>query len=119
MNKLLTRSCSPLLLALAAWALCPVVQAQSAAPVRAADFIVAVVNSEPVTNSEVLLIRNRLMRELSARGGQLPSLPQLNQLGLHNHHTHIPLFFLIYFNATVTALVKNDMKPRLTPCFSL
>ena len=82
MNKLLTQSCSPLLLALAAWALCPVVQAQSAAPVRAADFIVAVVNSEPVTNSEVLLIRNRLMRELSARGGQLPSLPQLNQQAL-------------------------------------
>ena len=82
MNKLLTRSCSPLLLALAAWALCPVVQAQNATPVRAADFIVAVVNSEPVTNSEVLLIRNRLIRELSARGGQLPSLPQLNQQAL-------------------------------------
>lgn len=44
---------------------------------RAADFIVAVVNSEPITNNEV---RNRLLRyeqQLSQQGSPMPPRPQL------------------------------------------
>ena len=44
---------------------------------RAADFIVAVVNSEPITNNEV---RSRLLRyeqQLAAQGAALPPRPQL------------------------------------------
>ncbi len=56
--------------------------AQNNAPIRAADFIVAVVNSEPVTNSEVMAVRNRLLRELNARGAPLPPEAQLTQEAL-------------------------------------
>ncbi|MCF8209555.1 MAG: peptidylprolyl isomerase [Rhodoferax sp.] len=47
-----------------------VAQAQSA---RSADFIVAVVNSEPITNSEVTLEVQRLSKELRERRQTLPS----------------------------------------------
>ena len=40
------------------------VQAQSAVKSRAADFIVAVVNSEPITNNEVQSLRSRLEKQL-------------------------------------------------------
>ena len=56
--------------------------AQGGAAVRPVDFIVAVVNSEPVTNSEVLAVRNRLLRELGARGTPTPPDAQLNQQAL-------------------------------------
>ncbi len=56
--------------------------AQNTATIRAADFIVAVVNSEPVTNSEVMAVRNRLLRELNARGAPLPPEAQLTQEAL-------------------------------------
>lgn len=82
MNKSLIRSCLSLLLALAAGTACLPLQAQGPAPNRAVDFIVAVVNSEPVTNSEVLAMRTRLLRELLGRGGTLPSPAQLNQEAL-------------------------------------
>jgi peptidyl-prolyl cis-trans isomerase SurA len=43
--------------------------AQSATPpIRQADFIVAVVNSEPITNQEVRAISQRLQREAAAQG---------------------------------------------------
>lgn len=44
---------------------------------RSADFIVAIVNSEPITNQEV---RNRMLQieqQLSARGGAMPSRQEL------------------------------------------
>jgi peptidyl-prolyl cis-trans isomerase SurA len=47
-----------------------------------ADFIVAVVNSEPVTNSEVQSKRKRLLQELSARGAAMPTAQQLTQQAL-------------------------------------
>ena len=56
--------------------------AQGPREVRAADFIVAVVNSEPVTNSEVLVVRNRLLREFGARGAPIPPDAQINQQAL-------------------------------------
>jgi len=56
--------------------------AQTPGGVRSADFIVAVVNSEPVTNSEVMGVRNRLLRELNARGAPMPPDAQLNQQAL-------------------------------------
>jgi peptidyl-prolyl cis-trans isomerase SurA len=40
-----------------------------ATTVRQADFIVAVVNSEPITNREVQVLRQRLAVEANARGG--------------------------------------------------
>lgn len=51
--------------------------AQGLPVIRQADHIVAVVNSEPVTNNEVLAMRNRMLRELSGRGGPLPDAQQL------------------------------------------
>jgi peptidyl-prolyl cis-trans isomerase SurA len=49
--------------------LAPVVLAQSGRlPVRSADFVVAVVNSEPITNQEVQALSLRLLREARAQG---------------------------------------------------
>lgn len=42
--------------------------AKPGAEIRSADFIVAIVNSEPVTNSEVRSQRERLQRDMQARG---------------------------------------------------
>ncbi len=84
MNKLLPRVpllVSPLLLWLAL-ACTAAAQAQSTAPIRSADYIVAVVNSEPVTNAEVQAMRQRLVRELGGRGAQLPPAAQLTQQAL-------------------------------------
>ncbi|MFM7025073.1 MAG: peptidylprolyl isomerase [Limnohabitans sp.] len=50
--------------------------------VQSADFIVAVVNSEPVTNNEVQVMRNRMLRELNAQGRPIPPAPQLTQQAL-------------------------------------
>lgn len=56
--------------------------AQGVSSIQSADFIVAVVNSEPVTNSEVQGMYRRMQRELSARGAPLPSATQLTQQAL-------------------------------------
>ena len=55
------------------------VRAQTATAIRSADFIVAVVNSEPITNAEVQSMRLRLVRELGGRGAQLPPAALLTQ----------------------------------------
>ena len=84
MNKLLPRIpllVSPLLLWLALGCTAAA-QAQSATPIRSADYIVAVVNSEPVTNAEVQAMHQRLVRELGGRGAQLPPAAQLTQQAL-------------------------------------
>ena len=58
-------------------------QAQSpAAPLRSADFIVAVVNSEPITNREVQVLRQRLAQEAQARGGNPPNGNELGRVAL-------------------------------------
>ena len=58
------------------------VPAQGVSAIQSADFIVAVVNSEPVTNSEVQAMFRRMQRELAARGAPLPSTAQLAQQAL-------------------------------------
>jgi peptidyl-prolyl cis-trans isomerase SurA len=84
MNELLTHTRLALKSALLVLLLSQacVALAQTPGGVRSADFIVAVVNSEPVTNSEVLAVRNRLLRELNARGAPMPPDAQLNQQAL-------------------------------------
>jgi len=82
MNKLMSCSRHSLLVTLAALALIPGVRAQGAKPVHSADFIVTIVNSEPVTNSEVQAMRNRMLRELKGRGAPLPPEQQLTQQAL-------------------------------------
>ena len=83
MNNSLTRSLLRLLACWPALLLATNVLAQGDAPsLRAADFIVAVVNSEPVTNSEVGAMRKRLLNELLARGEPIPETAQLNQQAL-------------------------------------
>jgi peptidyl-prolyl cis-trans isomerase SurA len=49
------------------------------APVRQADFIVAVVNSEPITNREVQVLRQRLANDAAARGGNRPEAAELTR----------------------------------------
>jgi len=67
----------------ALWLVVSGAAAQSAGgTIRPADFIVAVVNSEPITNSEVAAMRKRLVSELNARGTPWPALAQLNQQAL-------------------------------------
>lgn len=58
------------------------VAAQAPKAIQQADFIVAVVNSEPITNHEVQTLRLRLEREAAARGGPRPSAQELTQLAL-------------------------------------
>ncbi|PUE38796.1 peptidylprolyl isomerase [Limnohabitans sp. Hippo3] len=58
--------------------------AQTAAPAvsnRQADFIVAVVNSEPITNRDVQVLRQRLANE-AARAGNRPDANELTRLAL-------------------------------------
>ena len=50
-----------------------------AAALREADYIVAVVNTEPVTNNEVRTRMARAQRELSARGGLTPPTDMLRK----------------------------------------
>ena len=83
MNNSLSRSLLRLLACWPALLLATSALAQGDAPsLRAADFIVAVVNSEPVTNSEVGAMRKRLLSELRARGEPIPEAAQLNQQAL-------------------------------------
>lgn len=84
MNKLLPRTCLVVTSVLTAMALGLTVGAgaQSVPAIRSADFIVAVVNSEPVTNSEVQAMRSRLLRELTARGASIPPAQQLTRQAL-------------------------------------
>lgn len=49
---------------------------------RAADFIVALVNSEPVTNAQVQSIRARLVREAQNRNLPMPSAAELTDQAL-------------------------------------
>lgn len=53
----------------------------ASAAVRAVDYIVAVVNSEPITNAEVNRLRQRLEREAES-ASQRPSREELNRLAL-------------------------------------
>ena len=83
MNNSFNRTFPGLLAAWLALILFTHAQAQTGtSTVRSADFIVAVVNSEPVTNNEVALMRKRLLSELSARGAPMPPIAQLNQQAL-------------------------------------
>ncbi len=52
------------------------------ATIRQADFIVAVVNSEPITNRDVQVVRQRLAGEAAARGGPQPDTNELNRLAI-------------------------------------
>ncbi len=52
------------------------------APIRQADFIVAVVNSEPITHSEVQQLRRRLEQEATARGGSKPDATALARVAV-------------------------------------
>ena len=72
------------LCASAAWAQAPSAArpAAATAPIRQADFIVAVVNSEPITNREVQVLRQRIANDAVARGGSQPDAQELTQIAL-------------------------------------
>jgi peptidyl-prolyl cis-trans isomerase SurA len=85
MNKLRISTRSVLLAcAIGVPVLCSVSPAAAQAPkaIQQADFIVVVVNSEPITNNEVQTMRLRLEREAAARGGARPSAEELNRQAL-------------------------------------
>lgn len=52
------------------------------AAVRQADFILAVVNSEPITNREVQALRQRIANDMVARGGRQPDAQELTPIAL-------------------------------------
>ncbi|WP_326535759.1 peptidylprolyl isomerase [Pseudorhodoferax sp.] len=69
---------SALALAAACWGVAPsLAQAQGAA--RQSDFIVAVVNSEPITNLEVQRRLARTVQQLRQQGGRLPPQAELTR----------------------------------------
>ena len=97
LNIVLTGGCAAVLLALP----CVVVQAQTLKPStgplrlsvpsannvlpsaqRSADFIVAIVNSEPITNNDVRAGLRRAEQQLTQSGGAMPSRTELTQLVL-------------------------------------
>ena len=53
----------------------------SVLPIRSADFVVAVVNSEPITNQEVQALSLRLQRDARAQG-QAPNISESKKLAL-------------------------------------
>jgi peptidyl-prolyl cis-trans isomerase SurA len=70
----------PALLALALFAAMPASQAQTrAAPLRTGDFIVAVVNQELVTNSEVQARVNRVIEDAARNRAKLPPADELRR----------------------------------------
>jgi peptidyl-prolyl cis-trans isomerase SurA len=60
----------------------PAAAATSTTSVRQADFIVAVVNSEPITNRDVQVLRQRLASEAAARGGNRPDAAELTRVAV-------------------------------------
>jgi peptidyl-prolyl cis-trans isomerase SurA len=58
------------------------VAAQAPKAILQADFIVAVVNSEPITNNEVQSMRARLERDAAARGAARPDAQELMRVAL-------------------------------------
>lgn len=68
-------------LAVACWTTVPA-QAQGAA--RASDFIVAVVNSEPITNLEVQRRIARMAQQLRQQGGRMPTQAELSRQALES-----------------------------------
>ncbi|KQP08507.1 peptidylprolyl isomerase [Pseudorhodoferax sp. Leaf265] len=68
-------------LAAACWTAVPA-QAQGAA--RASDFIVAVVNSEPITNLEVQRRTARMAQQLRQQGGRIPTQAELSRQALES-----------------------------------
>lgn len=54
--------------------------APAEAPIQSADYIVAVVNSEPITNREVLARMQRIAAQLSQQGQPLPPRTELARL---------------------------------------
>ena len=60
----------------------PAAAATSTTSVRQADFIVAVVNSEPITNRDVQVLRQRLASEAAARGGNRPNAAELTRVAV-------------------------------------
>jgi peptidyl-prolyl cis-trans isomerase SurA len=68
-------------LAAACWTTVPA-QAQGAA--RASDFIVAVVNSEPITNLEVQRRTARMAQQLRQQGGRMPTQAELSRQALES-----------------------------------
>ena len=67
------------------WASSAWAQAANKAPaltIRQADYIVAVVNSEPITNREVQVLRQRIANDMVARGGSQPDAQELTQIAL-------------------------------------
>ncbi|PZP91728.1 MAG: molecular chaperone SurA [Variovorax paradoxus] len=68
-------------LAAACWTAVPA-QAQGAA--RASDFIVAVVNSEPITNLEVQRRTARMAQQLRQQGGRMPTQAELSRQALES-----------------------------------
>ncbi|MGV0958904.1 MAG: peptidylprolyl isomerase [Limnohabitans sp.] len=71
------------ILGLAAWLGCtPAVAQTQTSALRQADFIVAVVNSEPITNQEVQVLRQRMTREAASRGGATADVALLTRQAL-------------------------------------
>jgi len=70
-------------LGLASWLSCATATAQAPTSIpRQADFIVAVVNSEPITNQEVQALRQRMTREAAGRGTSATDTAQLARQAL-------------------------------------
>lgn len=89
MNKLFFPPLKPLLLSFAAAvgllsASTTLAQTPSApaVAVRQANHIVAVVNSEPITQSDVQMLLKRLARDAASRAGEAPSNGELTRLAL-------------------------------------
>jgi len=72
--------CSSVLTAFMLTSLSTVAQS-TALPIRSADFVVAVVNSEPITNQEVQALSLRLQRDARAQG-PLPTISESKKLAL-------------------------------------
>lgn len=70
-------------LGLASWLGCATAAAQTPTSIpRQADFIVAVVNAEPITNQQVQALRQRMVRESTSRGARTPDTAQLTRQAL-------------------------------------
>jgi peptidyl-prolyl cis-trans isomerase SurA len=89
MNKPFSSTFNPrlavLVMALGVWSTLPTLAqslSASSVAVRQADFIVAVVNSEPITNRDVQVLRQRLARDAASRGGETPNSSELSRLAL-------------------------------------
>ena len=90
----------------------PATGALRPAAIRSADFIVAVVNSEPITNHQVRLEAQRMARQLSQGQQPVPDPREMAALEVQMELRALAARVVTVDSALVVALLNSASRPR-------